>query len=147
MDKKKMRKVLQKLALLGIIASLSAFTLGGCQKTTESKETQTEAKSEAKADETKQEEETESTDKAENTEEAKIQIRQKKKQTKQRKKQRKKQKKKQKKRRQSNLKRQNTRLLLLMESVNSYLTEMEKKFSLCQKNRPITRWSLITGKF
>lgn len=71
MDKKKMRKVLQKLALLGIIASLSAFTLGGCQKTTESKETQTEAKSEAKADETKQEEETESTDKAENTEEAK----------------------------------------------------------------------------
>ena len=59
-----MRKVLQKLALLGIIASLSAFTLGGCQKTTESKETQTEAKSEAKADETKQEEETESTDKA-----------------------------------------------------------------------------------
>ena len=62
MDKKKMRKVLQKLALLGIIASLSAFTLGGCQKTTESKETQTEAKSEAKADETKQEEET---DKAE----------------------------------------------------------------------------------
>ena len=71
MDKKKMRKVLQKLALLGIIASLSAFTLGGCQKTTESKETQTEAKSEAKADETKQEEETESTDKAENTEKAK----------------------------------------------------------------------------
>ena len=71
MDKKKMRKVLQKLALLGIIASLSAFTLGGCQKTTESKETQTEVKSEAKADETKQEEETESTDKAENTEEAK----------------------------------------------------------------------------
>ena len=71
MDKKKMRKVLQKLALLGIIASLSAFTLGGCQKTTESKETQTEAKSEAKAYETKQEEETESTDKAENTEEAK----------------------------------------------------------------------------
>ena len=66
-----MRKVLQKLVLLGIIASLSAFTLGGCQKTTESKETQTEAKSEAKADETKQEEETESTDKAENTEEAK----------------------------------------------------------------------------
>lgn len=66
-----MRKVLQKLALLGIIASLSAFTLGGCQKTTESKETQTEAKSEAKADETKQEEETESTDKEENTEEAK----------------------------------------------------------------------------
>lgn len=60
-----MRKVLQKLVLLGIIASLSAFTLGGCQKTTESKETQTEAKSEAKADETKQEEETESTDKAE----------------------------------------------------------------------------------
>ena len=57
-----MRKVLQKLALLGIIASLSAFTLGGCQKTTESKETQTEAKSEAKADETKQEEETEKND-------------------------------------------------------------------------------------
>lgn len=65
-----MRKVLQKLALLGIIASLSAFTLGGCQKTTEAKETQTEAKTEAKADETKQEEETESTDEAENTEEA-----------------------------------------------------------------------------
>ena len=65
-----MRKVLQKLALLGIIASLSAFTLGGCQKTTETKETQTETKSEAKADETKQEEETESTDEAENTEEA-----------------------------------------------------------------------------
>ena len=65
-----MRKVLQKLALLGIIASLSAFTLGGCQKTTEAKETKTEAKSETKADETEQEEETESTDEAENTEEA-----------------------------------------------------------------------------
>lgn len=65
-----MRKVLQKLALLGIIASLSAFTLGGCQKTTEAKEAKTESKSEAKADETKQEEETESTDEAENTEAA-----------------------------------------------------------------------------
>ena len=143
MDKKKMRKVLQKLALLGIIASLSAFTLGGCQKTTESKETQTEAKSEAKADETKQEEETESTDKAENTEKAKDTDKAEEKTDETEEKQRKKQKK----RRQSNLKRQNTRLLLLMESVNSYLTEMEKKFSLCQKNRPITRWSLITGKF
>ena len=143
MDKKKMRKVLQKLALLGIIASLSAFTLGGCQKTTESKETQTEAKSEAKADETKQEEETESTDKAENTEKAKDT-------DKARKNRRNRGKNRGKSRRREDsgtLKRQNTRLLLLMESVNSYLTEMEKKFSLCQKNRPITRWSLITGKF
>ena len=45
MDKKNMRKILQKIALLGIIASLSMFTLGGCQKqTTETKETKTETK-------------------------------------------------------------------------------------------------------
>ena len=138
-----MRKVLQKLALLGIIASLSAFTLGGCQKTTESKETQTEARVKQKRTKRNRKKRQKAQTKQKIQRKQKIQISQKKKQTKQRKKQRKKQKK----RRQSNLKRQNTRLLLLMESVNSYLTEMEKKFSLCQKNRPITRWSLITGKF
>lgn len=66
MDKKNMRKILQKLALLGIVASLSMFTLGGCQKqTTETKETKTETKAEESADKTEKED----TKEAENTEE------------------------------------------------------------------------------
>lgn len=68
-----MRKVLQKLALLGIVASLSVFTLGGCQKqTTEAKETKAETKSEAKEETTEEDktEETENKDEAEQKEEA-----------------------------------------------------------------------------
>lgn len=65
MDKKNMRKILQKIALLGIIASLSMFTLGGCQKqTTETKETKTETKAEESEDKT----EKEGTKEVENTE-------------------------------------------------------------------------------
>ena len=60
-----MRKILQKIALLGIIASLSMFTLGGCQKqTTETKETKTETKAEESEDKT----EKEGTKEVENTE-------------------------------------------------------------------------------
>lgn len=63
-----MRKVLQRLALLGIIASLSMFTLGGCQKqTAETKETKTETKVEESADKTEETEE--KTEEAKNTEE------------------------------------------------------------------------------
>lgn len=65
MDKKNMRKILQKIALLGIIASLSMFILGGCQKqTTETKETKTETKAEESEDKT----EKEGTKEVENTE-------------------------------------------------------------------------------
>lgn len=63
-----MRKVLQRLTLLGIIASLSMFTLGGCQKqTAETKETKTETKVEESADKTEETEE--KTEEAKNTEE------------------------------------------------------------------------------
>ena len=68
MDKNNMRKVLQRLTLLGIIASLSMFTLGGCQKqTAETKETKTETKVEESADKTEETEE--KTEEAKNTEE------------------------------------------------------------------------------